>query len=125
MFSLLYKCYGEGLLMMLILSSYGSELRMCKYEWYVVVSKHPNKLALENLQKDLCKKYGGLTILKNCEGLWVNHAGNIDADKVEIWRVLTDKIVLPSEAIKIGEQLKAICQQESQLFTVNDNPYFV
>ena len=57
--------------------------------------------------------------------LWVNHSGNIDSDKVEIWRVLTDSIVLPSEAITIGEKLKAICQQESQLFTVNENPYYV
>lgn len=98
---------------------------MAKYEWYVVTTKKPNVLALENIQKQLCDKFGGLTIIPNCKGLWVNHVGNLDSDKVEIWRVLTNKIVLPSEAIKVGEQLKAICQQESQLFTVNDNPYYV
>jgi hypothetical protein len=98
---------------------------MAKYEWYVVTTKHPNRLALMAIQKELCKKYGGLTILKNCEGLWVNHVGNLDTDKVEIWRVLTDKIVLPSEAIRVGEILKTICSQESQLLTINDKPYFV
>lgn len=98
---------------------------MAKYEWYVVTTKNPDKEKLSEIQKELCKRYGGLTVLRNCSGLWVNHSGNIDTDKVEIWRVLTDSIVLPSEAIKVGEQLKAICQQESQLFTVNDNPYYV
>ena len=98
---------------------------MAKYEWYVVTTKNPDKEKLSEIQKELCKRYGGLTVLRNCSGLWVNHSGNIDTDKVEIWRVLTNKIVLPSEAIKVGEQLKAICQQESQLFTVNDNPYYV
>lgn len=100
-------------------------IRTAKYEWYVVTSKNPDKEKLSEIQKELCKKFGGLTILRNCSGLWVNHSGNIDSDKVEIWRVLTDSIVLPSEAITIGEKLKAICQQESQLFTVNENPYYV
>lgn len=96
-----------------------------KLEIYVVTSKNPDKAKLSEIQRELCKKYGGLTIIRNCSGLWVNHIGNLDSDKVEIWRVLTDKIVLPSEAIAIGEKLKAICEQESQLFTCNDNPYYV
>ena len=96
-----------------------------KLEIYVVTTKHPNVLALENIQKQLCDKFGGLTIIPNCSGLWVNHSGNIDTDKVEIWRVLTDSIVLPSEAITIGEKLCHICEQEEQLVTVNDKPYFV
>ena len=99
-------------------------IEMAKYEWYVVTTKNPSKEKLSEIQKQLCKKYGGLTIIQNCKGLWLNHVGNIETDKVEIWRVLTNCIVLPSEAIKIGEQLKAITAQDSQLFTCNDVPYF-
>ena len=100
-------------------------IETAKYEWYVVLSKNPNQSALYEIQKKLCKKYGGLTIIPNCKGLWLNHVGNIESDKVEIWRVVTNSIVLPSEAMAIAEKLCDICGQKEQLFTVNDVPYFV
>lgn len=96
-----------------------------KLELYVVLTKNPDKAQLNQIKVRLCEKYGGLTVMGNCHGLWLNHMGNLDSDKVEIWRVITDKIVLPSEAITIGEQLKAICAQESQMLTINDHAYFV
>jgi len=98
---------------------------MAKYEWYVVTTKHPNVLALENIQYELCKKFGGLTIIPNCKGLWINHAGNIDSDKVEIWRCLTDQTVQPSEVIRIGEFLNTICNQQETLITINDIPTLI
>lgn len=96
-----------------------------KLEIYVVTTKHPNVLALENIQKQLCDKFGGLTIIPNCKGLWKNDVGNLESDKVEIWRCLTTQVVLPSEAIRIGELLNTICDQQETLITVNDVPYLI
>ncbi len=91
----------------------------------MVTTKHPNVLALEEIQRELCEKFGGLTIIPNCKGIWKNHAGNLESDKVEIYRCVTNEIVLPSEAIRIGEFINTICNQQETLVTVNTVPYLI
>ena len=99
---------------------------MAKYEIYVCLTEKPNIDELNKIGLRLCEKYGGLTIIPNCRGLWINdNTKQIESDKVEIWRLLTDKVILPSEIIELGEQLKRICKQKLQLITCNDVAYFV
>ena len=82
-----------------------------------------NLKQLEELKRGLCEKYGGLTIIKNCEGLWLNE-GKLYVDEVEIWRILSHN--LNTELIKnVAQKLKAICKQKSQLYTIDDVAYFI
>ena len=98
---------------------------MATYEIYVVTTCRPDKGKLSEIKQKLCAEFGGLTIIKNCSGLWVNNKGTIESDKVEIWRIVTDKIVLPRTILDIGEKLKVICGQKSQLVTTNGFPYYI
>jgi hypothetical protein len=103
-----------------------------KIELYVVTSELygkdkvetlSNLKQLEELKRGLCEKYGGLTVIKNCEGLWLNE-GKLYVDKVEIWRIFTDDLdVALIKAFAIS--LKVICKQQSQLYTIDDKAFFV
>lgn len=106
---------------------------MCKIEIYCVtteVYRSVNKLAtlsklaeLEELKKDLSAKYGGLTIFRNVEGLWLDN-GQLYVDRVEVWRILTSD--LDAKYIdNVAQKLKAICEQKSQLYTINDEAHFI
>jgi hypothetical protein len=102
---------------------------MARYEIYVVtsqLSKTEPTEELEELKGKLCEKYGGLTVIPNCTGYWLNDNKILEYDNVEIWVIFTNSSVITAkEFIEYGEQLKQICNQKSQMITVNGNPYFV
>jgi hypothetical protein len=82
------------------------------------------KMALVLVQKELSLEYGGLTIIPNCSGLWVNDKNEFETDNVEIWEVVSNHLNL-TFITKIALQLKRICTQKTQMFTVNGKPYYL
>lgn len=99
---------------------------MVKIEIYVVTTPNNDKakLELEQLKVELCNEFGGLTVVPNCTGYWQNN-GKLDYDDVEIWTILSATVITASAILKYAERLKVLCSQKSQLFTVNNFPYFV
>lgn len=95
-----------------------------KLEIYVVLTENPDKTKLDALKVELSNKFGGLTLINNCEGLWVDN-GKLYLDNVQIWRILSSTVITEKEIMPYILQLKSLCNQKSQLFTVNDYPYFV
>jgi len=91
---------------------------------YVVTTENPDKTKLDAVKVELCGQFGGLTVINNCEGLWIDN-GKLFLDNVQIWVIVTNGIVKPQDAIRYGEQLKNICHQKSQLLTINGTAYFV
>lgn len=95
-----------------------------KLEIYVVLTQNPDKTKLDSVKVELSNKYGGLTLINNCEGFWVDN-GKLYLNVVQIWRILSSTIITEKDILPYIQQLKTLCNQKSQLFTVNDNPYFV
>jgi hypothetical protein len=82
------------------------------------------KQQLEQLKVELCKKFGGLTVIDNCEGYWTDN-GQLIKDDVQIWRILSTDVITPKDIMPYAERLKSVCKQKVQLFTVADMPYYV
>jgi hypothetical protein len=97
---------------------------MAKYELYVVTTKNPDPSELESLKVQLSEKFGGLTVIDNAKGYWLNN-GELVKDKTEIWIILSSTVSPPSYFIDFGEKLKALCKQKVQLVVVNGQPYYV
>lgn len=96
---------------------------MAKIEIYVVTTLNPDKSLIEEAKTRICEKFGGLTIISNCEGLWLD-SGKICADKVEIWRIVTNDI--DAQFVNnIATSLREICGQKSQFYTIDDKPFFI
>lgn len=96
---------------------------MAKIEIYVVTTLNPKIETLNEYKKALCKKFGGLTIIPNCSGLWINAHGEVENDEVEIWQILTHDI--DAKFINdISEQIRISCGQKTQLYTMDDKPFF-
>lgn len=79
---------------------------------------------INKLKIELCKKFGGLTIIKNCEGLWLDADKNIIADKVDIWQIVTHEYGL-NYLWEVNEKLRKVTNQSVQFFSIDGNPYFV
>jgi hypothetical protein len=82
------------------------------------------KMALVLVQKELSLEYGGLTIIPNCSGLWVNDKNEFETDNVEIWEVVSHNLDI-NFILKIAQELKQICTQKCQFFTINGNPFYL
>jgi hypothetical protein len=111
---------------------------MVKIEIYVVTTElkqnpstlHDNerakaRKALDQLKVELCREFGGLTVVPNCTGYWRNENLELECDDTEIWIILSSTVITSSAILKYAERLKVLCSQKSQLFTVNNFPYFV
>jgi hypothetical protein len=95
-----------------------------RIELYVVTTENPDVEQLEQVKVQLSKEFGGLTVVPNCKGYWVDNE-KLYVDCTEIWIILSSTVITPSSIMKYAEQLKKICSQKSQLFSVNNQPYFV
>ena len=99
-----------------------------KVELYVVTSllskTEPNP-ELEQLKGELCNKFGGLTVIDNCTGYWLNQNKVLEYDNVQIWRILTNEVITAKTMMQYAERLKSVCKQKVQLFTIGDMPYYV
>jgi hypothetical protein len=100
-----------------------------KVELYVTktVLTSVNVQELEQIKVELCGEFGGLTEIDNCKGYWLNPKTNkLDQDNVSLWVIysLTQKDTY--EIIEsYAKRIKAITNQECQLFAINDKPFFV
>ncbi len=110
--------------------------KMVKIELYVVTTENPDAQQLEQLKVELCKEFGGLTVIPNCEGYWLDDPRRfqdgkfgvkpkMEKDSVQIWVILSSTVITSSVIMKYIERLKQICSQKVQLFVVNGMPYFV
>lgn len=101
---------------------------MVEIKIYVVttnLSKTEPTPELEQLKGQLCNAFGGLTVINNCEGYWLNNNKILEYDNVQIWEILSSTVVSPQQIMKYGEDIKRITSQKSQLITINGHPYFV
>jgi hypothetical protein len=80
---------------------------------------------LINVRNLLIKAFGGLTVIPNANGFWINKSGLIEGDSVEIWLIYTDiedsKLVIRGFA----KQIKKITAQDSQAFGIDGKLFFV
>lgn len=97
---------------------------MAKIELYVVTSENPDVEKLNQIKVEIIRKFGGLTAIRDSEGYWIDESGKICVDFVEIWQILTSDVDV-AYIKAISERLKAICKQKSQLYTINDKPFFI
>jgi hypothetical protein len=95
-----------------------------KIEIYVVTTENPDKTKLDAVKVELCGKFNGLTVIKDCDGLWLDN-GKLTQDNVQIWTIVSSTVITAGEIMEYAEKLKAICHQKVQLVTVNGQPYFV
>jgi len=86
------------------------------------------------LKIELLNEFGGLTIIKDCVGLWVDSSTvstkgfkYICKDKVDIWEIYTDRSVKSIlETLKpIALKIKLETKQTCQLFVINNKAYFL
>lgn len=83
-------------------------------------------IKLEKVKKRLIKLFGGLTVSKSLnEGYWMNEKGEIEKDCVKVWEILInskeDLVKNEKKFKEVIEDIKAITQQKSQLYTVNES----
>lgn len=97
---------------------------MARYEIFVVTTEHPNVEQLEALRVELSNKFGGVTVVPNCRGYWVGNE-KLYVDCTEIWLILSSTVIPVSAIMDYAERLKKLCNQQSQLFAINNQPYFV
>ena len=108
-----------------------------RIEIFVVLSAKPNKPELEIAKRALIRLFGGLTIIPNCKGFWLNKNGKIEKDLVEIWLVYADFPQIKEEADRIHVEskmqaltkvlslIKQATHQKSQAYALNNKIYFI
>lgn len=82
---------------------------------------------LEEIKLKLIEEYGGLTVIPNCIGYWLDQNRKLETDKVEIWIILKKTEDLENEFAIIedyAKKIKLITKQKSQLFQINENPFY-
>ena len=100
---------------------------MTEIKIYVVTSelKHDyERDCLTQLKIELLSKFNGLTVIKNCEGLWLDENKKIITDTVDIWQIVTHEYNL-NYLWEVNEKLRRVCKQTAQLFTVDGHPFHV
>jgi hypothetical protein len=99
-----------------------------KIELFVVTTNLSTKadlLALDQLKVKLAGIFGGLSVYQHIKGYW-EFNGKLEHDDVEDWVIysLTESDIY--NTIKsVSLDLKALCNQKSQLFVINNVPYYV
>lgn len=94
---------------------------------YVVttnIKRDCEKVALELVKRELLFEYNGLTVYSNCSGLCVNDKNEIENDNVEVWEVISHNLDI-TFLQKIAQQLKRICTQTTQFFTIDGKPFYL
>jgi len=71
--------------------------------------------------------FGGLTEdLNTKNGYWINEKEKkLEKDKVIIWEILTDKPINRKKLSGIIRTIKRKTQQISQLYTIDNKPFFL
>jgi len=62
-----------------------------RIEIFVVKTAKPDFYELQEAKRSLIKLFGGITVIPNCLGYWLNpQNGKIERDLVEIWLIYAD-----------------------------------
>jgi len=108
-----------------------------RIEIFVVRSEKENKDNLGIAKGALIRLFGGLTIIPNCVGYWLNENKEIEADSVEIWLIYADFPEADTESnaifkrttmntfLTILELIKEATRQKSQAYALNNKIYFI
>lgn len=80
---------------------------------------------LINVRNLLIKAFGGLTVIQNAIGFWINESGAIETDNAEMWLIYTNLKNTKSIIEAFAKQIKKITAQDSQAFGINTCLYFV
>jgi hypothetical protein len=88
-----------------------------------VVDEQKSIVQLEEIKKELCSLYGGLSKYPNVKGLWLGPNG-IECDNVTVYEIWTDK-PQKEKLREIALRIKELTQQKAQLYTINFKSYFV
>jgi hypothetical protein len=107
-----------------------TSLRMCKrmrIELYVCTTENPDEELLKTVMLDLIREFNGLTVIP-CVGYWLNEKKELFEDRTEIWQIFTEngnfddlRLLIESYSFK----LKCICNQQTQMYALNDKAYFI
>jgi hypothetical protein len=95
---------------------------------YLTYEEKKNLEDLETIKKEIIHEYSGLTVLPNCFGYWLDQNGKLETDKVDLWIILKKTGDIENEFAIIedfAKKIKLLTKQKSQLFQINENPYFV
>ena len=98
-----------------------------KIEIFVVRSDNEDLKRIEFAKKHLVELFGGLTVIPNCSGVWINEIDEAITDKVEIWQIYT-RSFNPSEEKGLKWYMLYIrdaTKQTKQLYALNEIPYFI
>lgn len=93
---------------------------------------------LDSEKQNLTKIFGGMTIIPNCHGYWLNDNDKVEKDFVETWIIyvndnLTEKLEYETVLRKdieeeLKESLKRIkiaTQQKTQAYAIDNKIYFI
>lgn len=79
---------------------------------------------LKQLKTMFCSKFGGLTVIKDCEGLWLNSDNEIETDSTDIWLIEANNPEMKF-LWNLCDKLRRVTKQSSQLFTIDGLSFFV
>jgi hypothetical protein len=97
-----------------------------RIEIFVVKTLNPDQNRLDKLKEALIRLFGGLTIIPNCEGFFLDkntQFGTIWHDKTEIWQIYTDfkeKTVIKALEPYLA-RIKNATRQTTQAYALNEN----
>jgi len=114
------------------------EVIRLRIEIFVVKTAKPDFYELQEAKRSLIKLFGGITVIPNCLGYWLNpQNGKIERDLVEIWLIYADFPEIKEEADRIHVEsqmqtlmrilslIKKATHQKSQAYALNDKIYFI
>ena len=88
-----------------------------------------NKEYIKEISKSLCLINGGLTIINNCFGLWIDNA-KMYKDDITLIQILINEdketLAIKLKMVKnLALRMKRELKQLSFLYTINKQPIFV
>jgi hypothetical protein len=80
---------------------------------------------LIDIQNKIAKKFGGLSIIPNVKGLWIDNTSGICEDSNEIWLIYAHHKESVAIIEAFAKQIKKITYQQSQAFGIDGKLYLV
>lgn len=80
---------------------------------------------VNQLQKELLTEFGGMTVIENTKGLWLDENKQIVTDTTDIWLIITNKQTDLRTLWELNEKLRKVTNQSVQFFSVDGLPFYV
>lgn len=91
---------------------------------YLTYEEKTNIEKLEKVKAEIIKEFGGLTVIPNNKGFWINDSNQMVSDNVDIWLIFTYNCCEKS-VNAYSLQIKAITTQCSQLYVIDNKSHMV